>query len=196
MIFKVTGKHLDMAPQIMLNGATLNRVHKFKYLGHYLTDDLKDDVDIERERRALAVRGNMLARRFARCTHQVKITLFKAYCQGMYTSSLWLKYTKASLNTLRVQYNNIFRMLLNLPRHCSASSMFAEHQTDGFYAIVRKKVASLVRRVRESSNGLLKIVADDPHAPVLRGLKRVMNAVEDHSSVHHSVVISGRYMTF
>ncbi|CAG9129227.1 unnamed protein product [Plutella xylostella] len=37
---------------------------------------------IERERRALAVRCNMLARRFARCSAEAKRTLFRAYCQS------------------------------------------------------------------------------------------------------------------
>ena len=139
-LFKAAGRCPDSVPEIIrLNGLHLNRVSKIKYLGHFITDDLKDDTDIERERRALAVRGNMLARRFARCSDQVKITLFKAYCQSFYTSSLWVSYTKRSLDVLRVQYNNAFRMLLRLPRFCSASEMFAEAHTDGFQAIIRKK---------------------------------------------------------
>ncbi|XP_073960758.1 uncharacterized protein [Choristoneura fumiferana] len=60
----------------------------FKYLGHIVTDDLKDDADMERERKALCVKANILARRFARCSNAVKITLFKAYCSSFYTSSL------------------------------------------------------------------------------------------------------------
>lgn len=46
----------------------MNSVEMFKYLGHWVTDDLKDNLDIERERRSLPVRGNMLARRLAHCT--------------------------------------------------------------------------------------------------------------------------------
>ncbi|XP_026318654.1 uncharacterized protein LOC113229315 [Hyposmocoma kahamanoa] len=41
-------------------------------------------------------------------------------------------------------YNNAFRMLLGLPRFCSASDMFAETATDGFHAILRKRTASLL----------------------------------------------------
>ncbi|PZC70507.1 hypothetical protein B5X24_HaOG215770 [Helicoverpa armigera] len=47
---------------IVLNGTALRMVFK-KYLGHVLTPDLRDNDDIERERRALAVRANMIARR-------------------------------------------------------------------------------------------------------------------------------------
>ncbi|XP_045455445.1 uncharacterized protein LOC123665144 [Melitaea cinxia] len=66
------------------------RVHQFKYLVHIVTEDLKDNVDIDRERRALSIRTNMLARRFARCSTPIKITLFKAYCTSFYTSNLWV----------------------------------------------------------------------------------------------------------
>ncbi|KAJ0179383.1 hypothetical protein K1T71_005095 [Dendrolimus kikuchii] len=50
-------------------------------------------------------------------------------------------------------------MLLGLPRHCSASGMFAEARTDGFKAIIRKKSASLMQRLRGSTNSLLKAMA-------------------------------------
>ncbi|KAI8439007.1 hypothetical protein MSG28_011306 [Choristoneura fumiferana] len=41
-------------PPIWLSGSQLSVVNKVKYLGHIITSDLKDDLDIERERRALA----------------------------------------------------------------------------------------------------------------------------------------------
>ncbi|KAJ0171844.1 hypothetical protein K1T71_012607, partial [Dendrolimus kikuchii] len=149
-------------PPVFLNGVALKMVDRFKYLGHIVTSDLRDDEDIERERRALAVRGNMLARRFARSTVEVKTTLFKAYCQSFYSSGLWVDYTQRAINALQVQYNNVFRMLLGLPRHCSASGMFAEARTDGFKAIIRKKSASLMQRLRGSTNSLLKAMAVTP----------------------------------
>lgn len=159
LIFKAGNRLPKVVPSLVLGGVPLSRVYNFKYLGHVVTETLKDDMDIERERRALAVRGNMLARRFARCAREVKITLFKAFCQSMYTSGLWVSYTQSTYNTLRVQYNNILRMLLGLPRRCSASGMFAEARTDDFYAVRRKKVSSMLKRVRGGGNGILEMFA-------------------------------------
>ncbi|KAJ8710054.1 hypothetical protein PYW07_009420 [Mythimna separata] len=82
----------NVAP-VLLNAVALRRVSEFKYLGHVVTEDLKDDNDIERERRAMAVRCNMLARRFARCSLEVKITLFKEFSQTLHTCNLWVNYT-------------------------------------------------------------------------------------------------------
>ncbi|XP_045449070.1 uncharacterized protein LOC123657593 [Melitaea cinxia] len=160
LIFKAGNKCYPTVPSVTISGTSLKIVTKFKYLGHWVNADQSDEMDMERERRALAVRSDMLIRRFAKCTNEVKITLFRAYCQSFYTCSLWIKYTKKAYSVLRVQYNNAFRALLGLPRHCSASGMFAEEHTDGFYAIMRKRVASLWRRIRASTNSILRTVAD------------------------------------
>ncbi|XP_053600430.1 uncharacterized protein LOC128669552 [Plodia interpunctella] len=166
MVFKAPGNSPNVTLNITLGGVDIKRVTKFKYLGHIVTEDLKDDEDIDRERRALAVRGNMLIRRFSRCTEDVKITLFKAYCQNMYTGSLWVGYTQKAMGALRVLYNNVFRMMLGLPRFCSASGMFAEYQVDGFAAIMRKKTSSLISRIRDSPNSILKTLADRFSSPL------------------------------
>ncbi|CAG9133706.1 unnamed protein product [Plutella xylostella] len=146
MVFKA-GRGPDRVPPVFLKGSPVQVVNKFKYLGHILSSDLSDEADIERERRALAVRCNMLARRFARATNEVKITLFKAYCQSLYTSQLWFHYTKRAFSVLRVQYNDAFRILMRLPRFCSASGMFAEARVPDFFAIIRTKIASFWDRL-------------------------------------------------
>ncbi|XP_047990506.1 uncharacterized protein LOC125229659 [Leguminivora glycinivorella] len=177
MVFKAVGGKLpESVPVIKLNNNELKRVHAFKYLGHYVTDDLKDQLDIERERRALAVRCNMLVRRFARCSQQVKITLFKAYCQVFYTCSLWTSYSQKTISALRVLYNNGFRMLLGLSRFCSASGMFAQARTDDYYAIIRKRTASLLCRVRASTNPILATIACRYDSPIARHFECVMTA--------------------
>lgn len=166
LVFRAGTQRPSTVPPIMVDGMELKIVQSFKYLGHLVTEDLKDDPDIERERRALAVRSNMLARRFARCTREVKLTLFRAYCQGFYSSGLWVQYTKRAYNVLRIQYNNAFRMLLGLPRHCSASQMFANARVDGFHAVIRKKVASLWQRLRGSTNSILQMIASRHDCPM------------------------------
>lgn len=167
MVFKAGTKCPEFVPSVTLNGVPLKRVFNFKYLGHLVTEDLKDDDDMERERRALSVRANMLARRFARCTDAVKVTLFRAYCTSFYSASLWVNYTQKAYNALRVQYNNAFRLLLRLPRFCSASVMFAQARTDTFDAIWRKKSASLLSRTRGSGNSILSAIAEKFDCPII-----------------------------
>lgn len=47
---------------------------------------------------------------------------------------------------------------MGLPRYCSASGMFADSAIDGFQAIVRKRCASIIHRVRGSANNIFGIV--------------------------------------
>ncbi|KAL0820955.1 hypothetical protein ABMA28_005612 [Loxostege sticticalis] len=180
MVFEAAGAKCPQSlPTVLLNSVALERVVQFKYLGHEVTADLKDHADIERERRALSIRANMLARRFARCSVDVKITLFRAYCTSLYTCSLWVDYTQRAYNSLRVQFNNAFRAVLGLPRFCSASGMFAEARTDCFHASVRKRCASMVRRVRASSNAVLAMISGRLDCPYIW-----------HSCSRHSPVVS------
>ncbi|RVE39936.1 hypothetical protein evm_015414, partial [Chilo suppressalis] len=154
MIFKA-GSGPRSIPEITLCGSPLTIVTRFKYLGHIITDSLKDDHDLERQRRSLAMRANMLARRFAHCSKQVKITLFKAYCQSFYTGQLWENYTKNVFNTLRVQYNNALRAILGLPWRCSATGMFAENNVTDIYVLLNRLKKSFHRRLYESNNNII-----------------------------------------
>ena len=110
-------------PNIYLGHNILSYVHEFKYLGHIISECFTDDKDIERERRALATRGNLLLHKFRFCSNDVKCLLFKTYCYQMYCCSLWSRYRNYSLNRIKVTYNNIMRRLMSLPPWCSASSM-------------------------------------------------------------------------
>lgn len=160
LVFRA-GKGPEKVLPVYLYETPVRVVASFKYLGHVLTDRLTDDEDMERERRALAIRCNMLARRFAKCSKDVKITLFRAFCQCFYTCPLWVKFTKRTFGVLRVQYNDAFRILMRHPRFCSAKGMFAEERVPDFFAIMRSRAASFWTRLQNSSNTILKRVADD-----------------------------------
>ena len=52
-------------PNFKLNRIILHVVASYKYLGHYITDDISDDDvidDINRQRRTLFVQGNIILR--------------------------------------------------------------------------------------------------------------------------------------
>lgn len=82
-------------------------------------------------------------------------TLYKAYCQVFYTCRLWTSFTQKAISIFRVQYHNGCRMLMGLPRTCSASGMFAQARTDDFYTIVCKKTALMLYRLRVTPNSIL-----------------------------------------
>ena len=65
--------------------ATVQFVNEFRYLGHIITDNQKDDDDIESETRNLFIRTNVLLRRFGKCSREVKLRLFKVLHFGNIT---------------------------------------------------------------------------------------------------------------
>ena len=67
-----------------LNG----EVDSVKYLGHHLTNDLHDDLDIRRQGRAINVRGNIIFRKFHMCSVSVKLKLFNSYCASIHIGLL------------------------------------------------------------------------------------------------------------
>ncbi|CAG9131897.1 unnamed protein product [Plutella xylostella] len=170
LVFRA-GRGPERVPEVVLDGAPVRVVQQFRYLGHILTSDLRDDTDIERERRALSIRCNMLARRFHRCSEQVKITLFRAYCQNIYTGHLWINYTRKAMSTMRVQYNDAYRTLMRRPRYCSASGMFSEAGVPDFFAVLRSRIATFWSGLRSTGNAILKVIANkdkdskDPKEP-------------------------------
>jgi len=87
-------------PQFILSISSLQYVNTFKYLGHMISDTLSDDDDMQCEIRNLFTKCNILAHRFAKCSVDVKIVLFKMYCICLYDAGLWLRYKSGSLSKL------------------------------------------------------------------------------------------------
>lgn len=61
-----------------------------------ITDDLKDQMNVDCEGRTLSVRANMLVRRFAQCTVKVKVSFFSTYCKVLYAGALWARHAAAT----------------------------------------------------------------------------------------------------
>ena len=73
-------------PSVRLYGEDMQYVDNIKYLGVILSNNLKDDLDISRQLRCLYVSANIILRRFASCSKQVKLLLIESYCCNFYCS--------------------------------------------------------------------------------------------------------------
>jgi len=141
------GYKLINRPNIYLGDNNLSYVEELRYLGHVIPESFTDDKDIERERRALATRGNLIIHRFKYCSEDVKCCLLGTYCLQIYYCLLWSRYKKYTLSRLRVTYNNITRRLMGLPSCCIASSMFLNLNVNGLQEVLRLVTYRLVTRI-------------------------------------------------
>ena len=147
-------RHLQ-EPEIKLGDHRLQFVNEFPYLGHIITNDMKDTTDIEHRRRKLCSLGNMITRRFAFCNEDTKFTLFRSFCYSIYGCSLWFNHTQEHFRRLKVVHNNILRRLTNTPRVRSASELFMRCSLRNLDAIRIRTIQSLKSRLMASNNSLI-----------------------------------------
>ena len=69
---------------VSLRNEELSFAKEFRYLGHAMTADCRDDKDIENQYRRQNAVGNMLIRKFLFAPMETKIQLFKSYCYPIY----------------------------------------------------------------------------------------------------------------
>ena len=141
-----------------INHNVIPSVNEYKYLGHYITDNLKDDRDILRQRRMLYAQGNLLRHRFRKCTTAVKVTLFKTFCYSLYCSPLWWNYTSAVFRSLKVAYNDAFRMLFCYSRYTRVSPLFINVNIFTFEALLRHRLFSFMNRLVLCKNVLIQAI--------------------------------------
>ena len=140
MIFRsVTLKGCSF-PGFKLNGTNLPVIKTYKYLGNYISDDLSDDDDINRQRRTLYVQGNVILRKFNMCSLEVKLTLFRAYCSPMYGVQLWWNYKKSALNRLHIAFHNILALFIGTSKYESTILLCTLYDVQCCQSVIRNMV--------------------------------------------------------
>jgi hypothetical protein len=72
IICRAKGDKDLLFPQFYLSGEDLCVSYKGKYLGHFITDQMRDDDDTLRQCRTLYAQANMFGRKFYMCSDHVK----------------------------------------------------------------------------------------------------------------------------
>jgi hypothetical protein len=141
-------------PYIYLYGKPLRQVAEQKYLGVFISSKQSDTRDLKRQMCAIYARGNMLIQKFRKCSTDVKIQIFKSYC-NVYCGQLWSKYPDYAYRSVKVAYNNICRSLFCIDRRQSISRFFVENNMNNFDVMLRKAVFGFRERVYLSFNSVL-----------------------------------------
>ena len=107
----------------------------------------------------------MIVRKFSTCSVDVKNQLFRSYISCLYCSALWLKFSAATFNMIRVAYNNVYRALMGITRGYghSISREYCTNNIDGFEAVLRKMISSLRGRLYKSVNTVVASYVSSPY---------------------------------
>ena len=153
----------SFVPCLRLSGSVLKCVSSHKYLGVYISNELKDDASIRHQCRNMYGRGNMIIRNFTQCSDAVKCQLFQSFCTSFYCASLWSSYDIETLKRLKVAYNRIFRTLMGLQQRARMSENLIRRGLDPFKVVMRKLVCSFRTRIIQSNNVLLETIVGSMH---------------------------------
>ena len=147
-------------PVFKLNNEDIKVVHEYSYLGHILSDDMSDDLDILRQRKKIFAQGNNLKRKFYMCTIDVKLTLFRSYCASLYTAQLWVRYTKTAINKLYIAYHNMMKLLVGVAKWEHTRPICIDLNIPYCPALIRNIVYKFMGRLTESLNVYVKAICD------------------------------------
>ena len=70
----------QFSTRVRLGNEDLSFVEEFRYLGHIITADCRDDKDIKKQFRRQNAVDNMLVKIFSFAPIEANIQLFKSYC--------------------------------------------------------------------------------------------------------------------
>ena len=148
----------DYPTKVVLGGDELSYVDSFKYLGHIISSDCRDDLDVSNQFQRQNAVGNMLVRKFSFAPLEAKIQLFKSYCYPIYCNSLWRNMYQYSIQKLTTSYSDTFKRLVGARRSDISSTVFAQNSSDHIKVNLRKSAFSLLQRLQSSSNGIINTI--------------------------------------
>lgn len=143
-------------PSFKFANEELKFVTSFKYLGHFISDDISDDLDIEREIRNLFVRTNIVKCKFNHCSLEVKVRLFNSYCICLYGSALWRRFKTTTMNRLRSAYHKCIKVFFGFRKCDSVTDILMLLGLPSFSTLLHNNMAALHRATNNSSNLIVK----------------------------------------
>ena len=124
-------------------------------MGHILTNNGSDDLDIGRQRKKIYAQGNSILRKFYMCSLEVKVMLFKSYCTSLYTAHLWTNYSNKALNDFYIAYHNVMKLFIGLRKREHNRPLCVNLDIPYGPALMRNYIYKFMCRLERSQNSIL-----------------------------------------
>ena len=82
---------------------------------------------------------------------------------------MWSDYRKASYKKLTVAFNNVHRLMLNLPWRCSASAMYVNYNLPNLDTVIRRNLFGFIQRLSKSllrQNSIIRALEHSWHIKI------------------------------
>ena len=139
-----------------IDNVPLPVVKVYKYLGHLISNDLKDSEDIKRQRASIYAKGNSLIRKFKYCSVEIRKVLFNSFITPMYTSHLWWNFRREDMRQLTVAYHTVLKILLGFSKYDSNSYICTVFNIRNCEATLRNFIYKFIVRTENSCNCIIQ----------------------------------------
>jgi len=134
----------NITTSVNINGSVLERVHSIKYLGVYLSDDMRLDRDIDRVLDLFLRQFNSMFYKFRFTSTNVLSFLFKRYTSSFYGLDMWSEHLLMSrhIHKVSVAYHKSVKKVANLNLWDSNHRACESIGVDTFPHLVSKRLLS------------------------------------------------------
>ena len=102
---------------VQFSGKYISCVEDVDHLGHIISYDLQNDLDIQRCKSDFIGQANGVLSRFGFCTPEVLTQLLDTYCMPFYGCAMW-NLSNRSIKALDVCINKVLQCIWSLPYNC------------------------------------------------------------------------------
>ena len=174
------------ASNIMMGEKCIVEVESLKYLGYIITNDLKNDGDVDRSLKKFYIEYNQILRKFHFVEYPMKLILFKQYCMQIYGAEQWFSSkSKNLLKQFAVGFHKAVKKLLGLSYHESNHYACQEANLLLFDHYVNKlKICATIRFFKRPCKFIEKVI---PYLSVssvlLNEVLRILESLYDCDSL-------------
>ena len=139
-----------ITPSIYFNSTLLSYSNQVVHLGHILTNNLNDTMDIMRVVKDLNRKANFVLCTFHAADPFVKTFLLQNYCLSLYGCCLW-SLNSPSISLIEIALNKILRKIWHLPPRSHTVIVHCVAQVDTISNLLYKRFQSFPSRSLSSS---------------------------------------------
>ena len=159
MIFE-TSRYGNQVKEIRLGNDTLENVMEYKYLGHIIQRNLKDDRDVEIRLNQFYSKFNTTYRKFKKVSIETFLYLFNSYCLPEYGLALWNCreiFKRQIFKVFEVAYHNTLKKIVGVSVSNSSHDVadYCKQFLLQHYIVMLQ--SRYLKRILQSRNSLIKL---------------------------------------
>jgi Reverse transcriptase (RNA-dependent DNA polymerase) len=151
------GAGAHFLPSLQVGDNDIEYVDSWSHLGHILSSDSRDNLDIEHRRVQTVKQINDVLCYFGKLDSTIKLQLLYSYCSSMYGSELW-DLTCSAIEAFGVSWRRALKNIWKLPMNTHNNVLYALSGVLPIDVELSRRAFNLVLKCINSDNSLVRSV--------------------------------------